>query len=272
MNNKYQEIISFFTRIEERGIMPMTDVEYDHSLLVSSFLNDDLTPTVGSSSLSFGEFKSRALDLLSIYDESSFHDFLSSIPIVCKEDDSILRFNTTIMTSQNSASFYPVEKFDCPKNQFHLSPYYLAHEFHHALKDSSKNEYVYMLRYADVIPQFFELIAGTNVDDQKALIKNRFAFLQESKKMLSQKNNREHSNLLLNTIDSKNCQYLNCFYYSVLLYELFQDSPKLVLSQIQRVLKKEITTYDLLKEFGLFQKNFDFEVEKGIQYLKKYSS
>lgn len=269
-----QEIIDSLVRMIRQNVTPMSDEEFHNCEVVLSPLSEDMYLIEGTGQKSFKEVQEEAIDLLDRYDLKSAYQELHGLPIRQEEDSlysPIVQY-TTFMDTQSDTGLYSVQKLVVPTSFDSLSPYYLAHEYHHILKEKNPMEYSNKLRYADVIPQFFELIAGESIQDQKDLIHNRLAMMHASRDFIKEHNDRNNRNYLFDLLDSKNCQYLNSFYYSTLLYDYFQDHPYEVLYRIRMVLNREMTTYQMLDTLHFFDSSFDSVVESGIQYLKKYSS
>lgn len=267
------QIVDSISRMQDRRVFPMNHVEYHRANFVNSLIDDCSTSIDEGSVILPGKGFVKSIDLLGIYPDSSFGKLVNPIPfrLIRTNDDSILAYNTVIDTPDDK-DVYPVRRIEIPPTFHELSPYYIAHEYHHALKDVNPKEYRYMLRYADVIPLLFELVSGETDEIQKKLIQNRFALLKRSREFLEAHNNRIDTHYIWDAFDSKNCQYFNSFYYATILYALYQDNPKKVLRDATQVLRREETTYELLRRNRLLDKNFDSEVEKHIEYLKKYSS
>ena len=280
MDEKLQEILSSFDRMHKNHVQPMTPKEYDHCTFISSLIGKEHSYASTRETLSFDEVQSTAFDSFKIYKDfrlsHELHKVIRRADITQEEKivvPSFSQFQTGILSERNpKTDYFSVRLITTPRFFDELSPYYFGHEFHHILKDINPKEYQYMLRYAEVIPQFYELIAcERDPEKQKKLVQNRLALLNSMRGYLLLHNTRKDNNELWKYYDSKYCQYFNSFYYSVLLYQLYQNSPKKVLKEVKRVLRKEISTYQLLEEFHLFDREFHSEVESGIQYLKKYS-
>ena len=67
--------------------------------------------------------------------------------------------------------------------------------------------------------------------------------------------------------------YFISFYYTILLYSIYKQNPKEILTEMQNVLQHKITTRTLLERFGILntinKNTFDEEYHKLI--LKKIS-
>ena len=273
MNIEIQQVLDSLERMLNRGILPMNEEEYLNSLVVANALKGYPSKMITRGRLSFNTAKERALTLFDMYPNLALKNEIENISFhhVVTQGVPVLKFSTSMNVQDTTQQHYSVRYIEVPRKTDMLSPYYLAHEMHHTLKDCNPDEYLYMLRYADVITQFFELVAGDNSDTQKDLIHNRLSMLAQSTRYLDIHNQRHDTHYLFDACDSKNCQYLNSFYFSVLLYHKYLEDPLPVLEEVSKVLLKEKTTYQMLEDLNLFGYYNDQEVIDGIQYLKKYS-
>lgn len=267
MDKKKKEIIDTFERMIYHHVEPMNEEEYRHAFFVAEKL--DSIPVVEGDISSLEEVKNELIRSFMIYgcliQEKAFR-LLQTVTMIQKDCSTISCFQTHIDTR---SEHFKTSSITTPKTYTTLSSYYLCHEIHHALKDTHKKEYQYMLRYADVIPMFYEFVSGKDKSIKNQLIKNRLSLLEQCKTHLEIKRNRVDKNLLWDFVDSKNAQYFNSFYYAILLYQTYLNHPKEVLQDISSVLLGELTTYQLLEKYGLFQKNYDTSVEEGIKVFQK---
>ena len=140
-----------------------------------------------------------------------------------------------------------------------VSPMWLAHEHIHNLKELNYEEYKDGQIFGDVIPMFLELvIAGQESKDKSsAFIMNRLYLLKnEVYELLHVKKLIPENNPLYKTLESSYLQYLNSFYYSLQLYELYKTKREETLDKIREVLDGEKTTRNILEELELLH-NFD---------------
>ena len=200
---------------------------------------------------------------------------LHSAKIIINTDDSdstkISQFKSSIDTTHKNANgMFSARGIMIPKRYNDLARVYFGHEAHHILKDVNPREYRYMLKYADVIPMFYELVESDKFDDtsKKAIINNRLALLYNIK---NEMNNRDlyDDNYVRKIINSKKFQYLNSFYYSVILYRMYKINPHHILNLVKMVLNGEITTCDLINKLGINNRCLDYEVKDEIKVLKK---
>ncbi|MBP5678693.1 MAG: hypothetical protein J6X28_02565 [Bacilli bacterium] len=273
METLEQQYIDAFGNLLTHDVKPMSEEEFRRCEVVSSTLSEPLDIRQGKGKYYYHDARIKAESLLDIYSLPKGYQDFSSYPITFewRKDVFPCSLYVTFINSDDYKDLYHVSQIQIPVEKDQLSPYYLAHEYHHALKDIHPKEYVYKLRFTDTIPQFFELIAGETKEEEKDLIHNRLSMIQNSQSLLMDHFARKDANPIFDLIESSDCQYLHSFYYSVLLYELYQDYPKEILSGIREVLMGQKTTYELLQSFHLFDSCLDSHVEKGIQYLKKYS-
>ena len=107
-----------------------------------------------------------------------------------------------------------------------------------------------------------------NNNISKSIIDNRIALINGTKNYLDIHFSRCEVNSYTDVLDSKRCQYLNSFYYSLLLYRLYKYNPKYVLDNVKKVLLKEKSTYELIDELGLRCRCFDDDVSDELVKLK----
>ena len=271
-----KDITDTIERMIHHGVRPMNSKDYEKVMVVANQLDDFQSLQVGDVPLSYHEMYAMTLEDMNIYDDFSlvFDLYTKMDPIHTNSirelypSSKILDFGSCIRP--DSRGKFHVICLKVPQNFDNISHVYLTHEAHHIMKDTNPKEYSDMLLYADVIPQFFELVVADNRKEQEsAIIHNRVNMLSLSKHDIDQHFDRKKTNLLSEMIDSKKCQYFHSFYYAVLLYSAYLENPKKVLKLVKKVLKHDMTTSEILYQLGLFQDRLDVEVETGIQYLKK---
>ena len=156
-----------------------------------------------------------------------------------------------------------------------LSPIFLAHEHLHALKETNYQEYVDCQRVGDVIPLFYEMVKvhSTYQDLYQAWLNQRMQFLVESKELYQ--NARESMKSSGKTRDlykllaTKSGQYLNSFYYAIILFHIYQTNPTLVLTLIEKVLKHELTTFEMLNSLNIYNQNNQPIAAEELALMKK---
>ena len=148
-----------------------------------------------------------------------------------------------------------------------VSPMWLAHEHIHGLKELNYNEYTDGQILGDVIPMFLELVIADKEDKikEKAYIKNRIFLLKnEAKGIQAVKEALYTHKDLYRVWVTSSMQYLNSFYYSLQLYDLYQEDNETVIKQIKEVLDGNKTTRDMLEELNLLYKYNDKKAKQGI--------
>ena len=148
-----------------------------------------------------------------------------------------------------------------PRNLDEASYAFLGHEFNHALKDINLDERRIRDRVAEVIPMFYEMLCSEyepKEDVSKEIKKRRLALLQ-----LDKDNESE---------DARQLQYFNSFYYALALYNMYRkdENKALILRLMTRVLKKEISTLDLLEMLDIYGMDLDRKVSWELEMMKEY--
>ena len=273
---EYEKTEKYFSKMMDNGIYPMNSTEYDTCFFICSFLDKHVVENDSFNTVNIDNLYKSALDSFLIYDDNEILEKIDRIFQTSKVvyydsyESTITDFKSIInhkKTNQNGN--YVAEKITIPDKFNSLASVYFEHELHHILKDVYPNEYKLMLRYADVIPMFYELIKAENTDDLtcKTIINNRIALLYEIK------NDFTNSNLYANSIiftflNSKKYQYLNSFYYSLLLYKYYKESPEEILKLVSYVLKGKITTLDLINTLGINNRKFDDDANNEFIIIK----
>lgn len=62
---------------------------------------------------------------------------------------------------------------------------------------------------------------------------------------------------------------MNSFYYVVILYSMYKETPKKILDLVSRVLKQEITTLDMLNCLGIYGDIKGGTFEKELDHIRK---
>lgn len=134
-----------------------------------------------------------------------------------------------------------------------LSYIYIGHEVIHVLKEGRNPlEWTYLLLYSEVLPMLYEFIQTNGMAISKRALDWRCHELKEMynnvhhKKELSQLDNDT-----LKYYQMPEDMYLISFYYALLLYSLYKQSPKEILTEMQNVLHHKITTKELLERLNL---------------------
>ncbi len=173
----------------------------------------------------------------------------------------------TLEVDKNSGT---IAHYKVPQRPDIMAPLHIGHEHIHALKETNYEEYIDGQILGDVIPIFYELLMSDKYEEMKKLIMSfRLASLKADKKhydnAINQMKKKELKDLY-RVIATRSGQYLNSFYYSLLLYNLYKSEPKKVLELVNKVLNHEMTTRGMLEELGILysEKTQVFEGELDI--------
>lgn len=277
--NKYEKVELIVNRMIENGVIPMSDYDYSVCNFVCDNLDDIPLMKYKEKKLNINQICMNSVNSFTIYDNHLLIDkivnILKNITIYIDKsnsDSTISNFRSNINTSKRDGNNYFVpQSITIPENFNDLASLYFGHEIHHILKDVNPDEYKNMLLYADVIPMFYELIQSDLYDDvsKKAIINNRLALLSNLKRFVTIHNTRNDSNYITNVIDSKRCQYLNSFYYSLMLYKLYNINPQYVLNIVKKVLMGDITTDTMIDIFGFHDRSLDNDVRDELNKIKR---
>jgi len=64
--------------------------------------------------------------------------------------------------------------------------------------------------------------------------------------------------------------YLNSFYYAVILYKMYKETPKKILDLVTKVLKHEMTTLQMLESLGLYGDIRGEIFEKEMKNIRRF--
>lgn len=180
-----------------------------------------------------------------------------------------------------------VSKFVVPKDIYEISGLFFGHEQIHGMKDTNYKEYVNIKTLGEVIPIFYELIIyNPNNVIKNNLLKIRMSSIFENSYEYALFNhvlNTEVINKLIGVEDSEQEQriefykfaalkmgcYLNSFYYALILYNMYKETPKKILKIVSMVLKHEITTLEMLQKLGIYGDIRGELFEKEIHNIRK---
>lgn len=259
---------------------------------VSSQLFDfDIATINRGNVISFDELFIKSIDEFKIFGMdicTKIQEMTSKTSIHCKSDN-IDQFTTVIGFQEDGVGSVLVnsgivDRYIIPYSLYEISIYYFAHEHIHALKETNYEEYRDGMTLGETIPIFFEfLIYKPDEILKKELIKIRLNALLSNKleyeffdelfmmycvmdKSLSEKICENENINMCEFLRSKLGNYLNSFYYALMLYSLYKETPNKILSLVNKVLKREITTFQLLNILGLYGdiKGEVFERELGL--------
>lgn len=265
ITNEIAEATSAFIRMKNNGITPMNDEDYQKAFIVTQELEDvsfhqdfNLISMEEAMQLS-GEYMRKYPNL---EEELGLLEGIMIYPFIIDDDYEELYYYTTI-----NPKTFEVETLHIPLNTNEQSPIYIAHEIHHMLKDTNKEEYKNKLKYADVLPLFFELLIGE--EEKKEVITNRLYMLNTRKEVIEEHINRKEQNPFRELMDSSVSEYYLSFYYAILLLEEYYKDPNKVLGDISRILKHQSTTEKYLQENNLIDSKHKPLVKEKMKYYTK---
>mgnify|MGYP003298596160 FL=1 len=231
-----------------------------------------------------GEVFAKSLDNLRIFDDSFYFEALkfASVRFVPTFPDSFsfscyVAFYADDKTMKPIVDSGKVDHFKIPQIIDTNAEVHLTHELIHAIKETNFEEYKLVAILSDVIPIFYELI-GTEKDEQlrRDILNMRVSVLgiesitYKNATMNMKKNMHEKD--LYRVMQNRSGQYLNSFYYALILYNMYKFDKERIIGAINRVLRREITTLDMLIELGIYTKDnnhlFDEELEEIMKVLK----
>lgn len=209
------------------------------------------------------------LSTLKIYDSSIIeysHSILTSRKLLLVNPPC--DFNTNIVFSARPLDNgeYEVDKESGMVDHFKLSKtsclsdiIWYGHECIHACKDTMYDEYANLRRYSDVLPLFHELVTSINLNDEifNEWVKVRYNFLktnimQVEETLKLKKKDRSNAELYDVQIGMAG-QYLTSFYYAMILFNMYLLVPNRVLEQVNKVLKREKTTEEMLMDLNILK-------------------
>ena len=145
-----------------------------------------------------------------------------------------------------------IDHFKITEHVYEEDRIFLGHELVHVNKELNLDEYRLFLTYSDVIPMLYEFVVMR--DKAYEVINNRFALLKTETKRYNDVTKHMKSGKdkdLYKVLQSRAGQYLNSFYYAVVLYKMYKNDSKMILDYMKRVMKCEMTTLDMLKDLGI---------------------
>ncbi|MBQ3307501.1 MAG: hypothetical protein IJG68_04840 [Bacilli bacterium] len=263
INDEVAKATSALIRMKQNGISPMEDDDYEKASIIAKELTEysfyqDITPIEIEDAMILS--KEYMKQYPNIEEELDFLEEIKIRPFIVQNDYEEMYYNTTI-----NPKTFKIETLQIPLNTNRQSPIYIAHEIHHMLKDTNKEEYKTKLRYADVLPLFFELLVG---EEKKEIITNRLYMLNTRKEIIEEHINRKDNNPFKELIDSNVSQYYLSFYYAILLLEEYHKNPKKVLEDISLILKHQSTTEKYLQENNLTNSNHKEFVKERMKSFK----
>lgn len=275
---KTNDVDIVIKRMISNGVVPMDDDDYDRCRFTGSQLDKIPFNIYDEANLIINNLFENCLYNFSMYKDEELlrnvGNLFNSIKIYVDNSDDLLKiykFSSIISTkNKNDNGFFSPVGIMIPNKYNNLAHIYFTHEAHHLLKDVNPDEYKYMLKYADVIPMFYELVEADKLGDicKECIINNRLALLYNLYKELFSFNDSKNS-YLSNVLKSKKFQYLNSFYYSIILFKMYKEKPDEILNLISRVLKGELSTFDMINILGIDGRDMDIHVRDELKILKK---
>lgn len=213
-------------------------------------------------------------------------------PLVKVDNDHSLQMTTSISYGVNdngdvledSAKFL---YFFIPEKLYEVSGYFFGHEQLHALKDINYSEYVNQRTLGEVIPIFFEfMIYSPKETMKKELLKVRMgnifdnafnfelfdvAFRENrfNEIILGEDEESIRKSKVYEYVRTKMGCYLNSFYYALILYNMYKQTPKKILDMVSKVLIHEMTTMEMLKQLGIYGDIKGEVFESELQNVKR---
>lgn len=212
-------------------------------------------------------------------------------PLVKVDTDDSLQMTTSISYEitddgvlENSGE---VSYFFIPENLFEISGYFFGHEQLHALKDVNYLEYINQRTLGEVIPIFYEFMIYSPEEMMKkevlkvriksvfdnaleynlfndAFRENKFneIILGEDKETIRKSKVYEYARTKMGC-------YLNSFYYALILYNMYKINPEKILGLVAKVLRHEMTTFEMLNVLGIYGDIKGEVFEKELRNIKK---
>lgn len=224
-----------------------------------------------------------------IYSEIQKNLFV--IPIELIDTGDILQLSTGVSFELSGDKVKEdsglVTKFLVPAKLHEIAAYFFGHEQLHAMKDINYNEYKDLKVLGEVIPIFYEfMIYSPEELIKKEVIKERIKYVFDNALEYSIFRNEIKENefygavierdeeyrrkkIVYEYLRTKVGSYLNSFYYALILYNLYKETPQKILDLVSKVLKHEITTMEMLTSLGIYGDIKGELFEKEFQNVKK---
>ena len=186
--------------------------------------------------ISLDDLISRSLDEIRMFGDEfmiKIKELLSNITINSQEDD-LFYFATYVVYSLNDDNTVcinsgRVDSYSIPNNLFEISLFNFSHEHIHSLKETNYYEYINSFILGETISLFYELISF-NPDDilRREIVRTRLYNLNNDRNVFITCDDffditdDINDRLVFEHIRSKVGCYLNSFYYSVILYNMYK--------------------------------------------------
>lgn len=285
-----EELLKLKKALDIIGMKKCTDTDFGVMKLVSNELYKMKVkrPLISETKYPRDQIIGTGISTLKIYDSTvaeRTHEIFTSSPFLLMKNQGEFNTNVIFSIEKDENGNYIVDKESGQVNHFKISVksclsdiIWYAHEGIHACKEIKYNEYINACRYSDVIPLFHELVTSLNVNKTifDEWIKTRFYFLQKNIEMINEtlklKEKDKENNDLYGTKIGGNGQYLISYYYATILFDMYLKNSTLILDMINKVLKGEKTTEEILTELNIINPTDDlnnsfYSVNKQFQKL-----
>ncbi len=275
--------------LEQKRILDIMNVPYlsPYDKVVVNYvalgiLEIETSTAIKGETISLGKaFMDGTSYLISVFGEEVIDNVTSLFSVKCKSIyndpfnfNCFVGFNVDCEKGIVDYNSGVVNEICVPKEFDSTASVFLGHELIHGIKDTNFDEFILVFKLGEVIPLFFELVACHNNDElYKRVLNIRIKVLQNNwdnfvRNLNEMKKNKDVKDLLKIKLNS-NGNYLNSFYYALVLYEMYKSDSEMILSIIRRVLNREITTLDMLNELGIYQKDNNVLFDRGMEEVKK---
>ena len=166
-----------------------------------------------------------------------------------------------------------VGHYKVPLNPDSMASIHLGHEHIHAMKETNYEEYKDGQVLGDVITMLYEFIlADTHPELKKDIYRFRLSTLKEDFKhyenAVAQMQKSKQDKDLYKIIATRSGQYLNSYYYAVILFNLYKDNPDVILELVNKVLNHEMTTREMLESLNLLYQLNDVVYDNELNLVK----
>lgn len=179
---------------------------------------------------------------------------LNNLEYSCTDSDTSL-FATLSEIEETKAGFAKRARYIIVPEKFTpASPIFLSHEVSHVLKERNPKECKNIYTTQEVIPMLLELILAFSDKDKmifRNLLDDRMALLSKEAEnyfMLKIINERMDDTMYqaIQTAILMSAVYLNSFYYSLGLFQVYLSYPSFIKELIAAVLNLEMTTDEMI--------------------------
>ena len=241
---------------------PLREEEIQRSIIVANMIisNYQMRNLVPTKTLKFGEVLRSAAT--SYFNLGMHHVAQKAVSILDKVqfvDNQSYRFeNLTVQSvAVNTGAMLCKEPYyiEVPRVFNSSSVHFMSHEIAHMLKESNPYECRGIYTDVEVIPILIELINAHRNGDNNVFIKREYLMYDIATVFIKLNEDRENG-----TIDKKdmkafdacyrqNVLYLNSFYYSLILFNMYLKDCDFVLSLINDILTHRLTTTEVIDTY-----------------------